>query len=58
MKQELELFSFLCLLLVVSSLVHLYMYDRCKNEGLVLKNQITSADVTNDILYKQYADFI
>jgi hypothetical protein len=56
MKQEIEIFTFLCVLIIISSLVHLYLYNKCQNENAILKSNIGELDSSNDKLYQKYAE--
>ena len=56
MKTQASIFCFLCIVLILVSLYHLYSYDTCRNKNHELRVQLQKHENINDNLYQQYAD--
>ncbi len=56
MKTRASIFCFLCVVLILVSLYHLYSYDTCTNKNHELRVKLQQNENINDNLYQKYAD--
>ena len=56
MEVFLELCVFLCLILIITSLYHLYYYSKSHNEGKTLQANLQYHENTNNNLYQKYSN--
>lgn len=47
---------FLCLILIITSLYHLYYYGKCKNEHATLRTNLQQNENINNSLYNKYSE--
>ena len=56
MESRVSIFCFICLLLIISSLYHLFIYGKCRETSIYLTNKFTNNEQVNDRLYQEYAN--